>query len=78
MSLAINTDDVISVLLADGWHEVENKSFDLDAYEYQIYEDHFTTFSPEKNGITYEGFTFTEAGHVICGPVTSILAVRLA
>lgn len=34
MSLAIDVDDVTAVLLADGWHEVANRSFELDAYEY--------------------------------------------
>ena len=34
MSLAINTDLVKAVLLADGWHEVADNSFDLDSYEY--------------------------------------------
>lgn len=33
-SLAIDPDDVTEVLLADGWHEVDKDSFDLDAYEY--------------------------------------------
>ena len=34
MSLAIDVDRVIQVLLADGWHEVLDDSFDLDAYEF--------------------------------------------
>ena len=34
MSLAINIDEVDRVLLADGWHEVANQSFEIDAYEF--------------------------------------------
>ena len=43
MSLAINPDEVGEVLLADGWHEVDDladgsgrSSFDLDSYEYVL------------------------------------------
>jgi hypothetical protein len=35
MSLAIAIDRVADVLLADGWHKVADRSFDLDAYEYR-------------------------------------------
>jgi len=34
MSLAIDIDAVTAVLLADGWHEVMDDSFCLDAYEF--------------------------------------------
>ncbi len=35
MSLAIDVDSVIEVLLPDGeWHQVANGSFEIDAYEY--------------------------------------------
>lgn len=34
MSLAIDVDTVVRVLLADGWHDVEDASFGLDSYEY--------------------------------------------
>ena len=34
MSLRIDVDTVTAVLLADGWHEVADASFVLDAYEY--------------------------------------------
>jgi hypothetical protein len=34
MSLYINPGKVTAVLLADGWHDVADDSFDLDAYEY--------------------------------------------
>jgi hypothetical protein len=34
MSLGIDVDAVSRVLLADGWHDVAEKSFSLDSYEY--------------------------------------------
>lgn len=34
MSLVIEIDDVTAVLLADGWHEVADRSFYTDSYEY--------------------------------------------
>ena len=36
MSLMINVQRVKEVLLPDGWHEVANSSFDMDAYEYSF------------------------------------------
>ena len=39
MSLAIQTDEVVAVLLSDGWHKVARKSFDTDAYEYMGGDD---------------------------------------
>jgi hypothetical protein len=38
-SLEIEVDAVTVVLLADGWHEVVDKTFTLDAYEYLRYPD---------------------------------------
>jgi hypothetical protein len=73
MSLAIDTDDVQAVLLADGWHRVEVQSFDLDAYEY-VWRDGVISSSGAM------GFTFTDGdiGAIIRGPLQSVLAVRLA
>jgi hypothetical protein len=34
MSLAIDIDQVTGVLLADGWHDVVDVSFEIDSYEY--------------------------------------------
>ena len=34
MSLHIDVATVDVVLLADGWHQVDSRSFDLDAYEF--------------------------------------------
>ena len=38
MSLAIREQEVVAVLLADGWHDVKPRSFFIDAYEY-IHDD---------------------------------------
>jgi hypothetical protein len=34
MSLAIEVDDVVAVLLRDGWHAVADDSFEIDSYEF--------------------------------------------
>jgi hypothetical protein len=34
MSLAIDVDNITHVLLADGWHEVDDASFGTDSYEF--------------------------------------------
>ncbi len=78
MSLAIDVDEVTEVLLADGWHTVSDKSFELDAYEY--------TWSGEvahgggSSGVCATGFAFREdwatPPRLMAGPLTAILAVR--
>ncbi len=83
MSLAINTDHVEAVLLADGWHKVKGQSFDLDAYEY-------VASDAEKNRLLLGGGVEKEAGipatgaiwqepdgKLIACPLTAVLAVRL-
>jgi hypothetical protein len=66
MSLAIDVDNITHVLLADGWHEVHDASFGTDSYEFVRREG------------AGAGFSFTEGDHVLCGPLTSVLAIRLA
>jgi hypothetical protein len=73
VSLAIHPETVLAVLLTDGrWHEVEVGSFDIDAYEFVFTGED----TPCAGG--GEGFDFTPAhgGPRVCGPLTSILAVR--
>ena len=79
MSLAINVDDVVAVLLADGWHEVYGRSFDIDAYEYTAGKKQVISFDPETSvGVTYMGFVFTDSkGDRLAGPMTAIQAVRV-
>lgn len=75
MSLSIDTDAVTSVLLADGWHNVADQSFDLDSYEYVWGER--IVHGGGNYGICATGFTFTtNAGITLSGPLTSLLAVR--
>lgn len=78
MSLYIDTATVTRVLLADGWHDVEAKSFTLDAYEYL--EDEELLHGGGQDGICASGFNFTTPGVLgdttLTGPLTSILAVQ--
>lgn len=74
MSLAINTDKVTGVLLADGWHDVKGKSFDLDSYEY-VWEDRLV-HGGGASDVCATGFTFTDGqGSRYAGPLTAIQAV---
>jgi hypothetical protein len=85
MSLAIDVDRVTHVLLADGWHEVTDVSFTLDAYEFVWYPAGRQGSSPKRDimhgggndGVCAAGFSFkTAEGDYIQGPLTAILAVR--
>lgn len=80
MSLVIDTRRVIRVLLADGWHDIKQGSFDLDAYEfmdgYDDYNQPVVIFKGDQSAsIPSTGFTFIEDGVRIDGPLTSVLAV---
>ena len=75
MSLSIDVDKVIGVLLADGWHEVGGDSFTLDAYEYLSGDQ--LVHGGGQSGVCVTGFEFTDiGGYVIAGPLTAIHAVR--
>ena len=82
MSLMINIDGVTDVLLEDGWHEVEEQSFNLDSYEYvQEWENYgekksHVLHSGGNGGVCSTGFVFKENSAVLMGPLTAILAVR--
>lgn len=90
MSLAIDTDKVVGVLLADGWHGVAAKSFDIDSYEFLYYHnpsdpsDFMMSHGGGQSGVCASGFMFTETyegtsgGAKVYGPLTAILAVRTA
>lgn len=75
MSLHIDVDDVTAVLLDDGWHEVLEQSFELDAYEC-FFEDQ-RVLGGGTDGISATGFAFTADDGVICGPANAIRALRL-
>lgn len=75
MSLYIDPRAITEVLLADGWHTVQPKTFDLDSYEFG-YED-FCLHGGGNSGVCATGFEFVDdTGHIINGPLTAILAVR--
>jgi hypothetical protein len=75
VSIGIDVDAIAQVLLADGWHLVDGKSFSVDAayYEWGSRDN----FELGKVGL---GFIFTEVvdGELldVAGPISSILAVR--
>ncbi len=73
MSHAIDCSTIRSVLLADGWHRVSEHSFTLKRYEYvQGAEIRHTAGA---DGVCSTAFQFAdEAGYVLSGPLTSILA----
>ncbi len=76
MSLAIDTDTVSAVLLADGWHQVTARSFDLDAYEF-VWEGETLLGGGNCAGVPSTGFSFTTTdGSTVAGPLTALLAVR--
>lgn len=84
MSLAINPDNVVAVLLADGlgWHEVAGDSFDLDSYEFiephpNPDRDGLVLHGGGQSGVCATGFAFMDTGgDWLCGPLTAVLAVR--
>jgi hypothetical protein len=85
MSLAIEVDCVIGVLLKDGWHEVVDGSFTIDAYEYvhrdrperMLTPDDILVGGGRRTGVSSTGAAWKESGgfSVAC-PFPSILAVR--
>lgn len=81
MSLALDIDRVNSVLLADGWHVVEPlpkgvSSFVLDAYEYVWSGDPDESYQDREGSKL--GWRCHSGGEVLAGPMSSLLAVKLA
>lgn len=73
MSLRIEIDHVTEVLLADGWHKVLDRSFDIDAYEFESNER--VICSPGEFGYRFD----TEIAGRRCrlsGPLSAVLAVN--
>ncbi len=74
MSLAIDPEKVVEVLLADGWHRV--LEFHVDAYEF-VDGDDFVLHGGGRGGICSAGFSFRESDETwISGPLTALQAVR--
>lgn len=69
MSFAVRPEQVMAVLLIDGWHRVEPGSFRLDAFE--IVDDD----GPLHGGGSGFAFDEPERERLVYGPITSILAV---
>lgn len=79
MSLAIETNDIIGVLLADGWHTVDDESFGIDSYEYMWHVGMGDTpmlRGGQEEHVAAAGFSFIEGNRIISGPLTSVLAVK--
>jgi hypothetical protein len=80
VSLGIHIDDVIKVLLPDGWHDVREHSFDVAAYDYMLLPPDTRVSFDKEDLITEYGFTFTDSEdgrRKVAGPVTSIMAVKM-
>jgi hypothetical protein len=90
VSPSIDVDYVEAVLLADGWHHVNPRSFTLDAYQFvtateaQAEDGSFDVVYPSPSGTPPLGFAFTEQDSLtgelrrVGGPLTSILATRFS
>jgi hypothetical protein len=87
MSLAIDVDEVTAVLLPDGWHDVLDRSFSLDSYEYIWWQDMKPEQRERENpmvmlgggqvqGVPSTGFTFKAKDGWLAGPLTAVLAVK--
>lgn len=89
MSLCIDVNTVTRVLLADGWHDVADASFEIDAYEFvwsgsdrlvrdvgwSGSRDPIVLLGGGQSGICSTGFRFhTPDGRVVrTGPMTAVL-----
>ena len=75
MSLAIDVDIIEKVLLSDGWHEVADGSFQVDAYEYS-HGGRAVLSAGQVPGLTSTGAQWREpSGTMVACPITAILAV---
>lgn len=79
MSLAIQTDRIAAVLLADGWHECVIGSFDVDAYEYMWGDE--LLHGGGNSGVCATGVAFkkvmsAKSYAMVYTPLTAILGVR--
>jgi hypothetical protein len=72
MSITVDLATVRSVLLSDGWHRVTEKSFTVGPFQY----GQGGTAQP---GGAALGFRFKDdAGYVLTGPLSAILASQAA
>ena len=72
----LTIDKVSAVLLADGWHELKDNSFEIDAYEF-LDSNNLILGGGTAEGVTSTGAGWTEVnGQEVYCPLTSILAVK--
>ena len=76
VSLDIHIEDVVEVLLADGWHVVHGRTFELDAFDFT--HKGRRVHGGGDSGVCATGFSFVtdQEGSRLAGPLTSILALR--
>ncbi len=76
MSLDIDVAKVRAVLLHSGWMDVKTGSFEIDTFKF--HSERMAIESGGQNGATSSGFRFRDAnGNLVCGPMTSIMALRI-
>jgi hypothetical protein len=73
---AIELENISAVLLADGWHDVRDSSFEIGDYNF-IHDKEVRFAGGSLPGISSKGARWTETAdkHIYC-PLNSILAVR--
>jgi len=77
MSFAIEVDNVVEVLLQDGWHPVVNETFEIDAYEFR-HGAVVRVSGGSIEGVSSTGATWKEPSGVwVACPFPQIRAVKL-
>jgi hypothetical protein len=77
MSLAIEVDEVVEVLLQDRWHPVVDETFEIDAYEFR-HGDVVRVRGGSIEGVSSTGATWKEPSGVwVACPFPQIRAVKL-
>ena len=76
--MAIPPERITSVLLTDGWHHVEESSFEVEKYAFHAVPD--GPDSATGHVLGHDGFRFREAGApgVVAGPISAVVAVRFS
>jgi hypothetical protein len=76
VSLAIEIDDVVAIMIGGVWLEIECGSFDIDSYEF-VHDDNLL-LGGGQSGICPAGYVaaLKNAQQKICGPLTALQAVR--
>ena len=77
MSLAIDVDCVVEVLIGGHWFPVADQSFCVDAYEF-VSPCFHTVNESHRWQVNSESFEFKDRdGKIVAGPVSAIQAVRV-